>query len=181
MQGETGLHGGGLAPLVPDPRASPRPQRSEVIPIRDSGFTVFELLIVVAVAAVVLGVGFVGGRQVLAGQEGVSSINTLQQSVWQGATLAASRGIPTELHRAGERLEVRAAAPGSNAVLRTFELAGSIDTNLPEGLVLVFTPPGKVDPASLAALPDPLWFKGNGKKHVLTFSLIGEVKVEALP
>ncbi|MBW7929664.1 MAG: prepilin-type N-terminal cleavage/methylation domain-containing protein, partial [Fimbriimonadaceae bacterium] len=71
------------------------------------GFSLSEILIVLAIVGTLAGVGFVFGRQILQGQQNRSAINTVQQSVWQGATAAASRGITAELFRNGRVLQVR--------------------------------------------------------------------------
>ena len=146
---------------------------------RAAGFTLIELLMVLAIVGVLGGIGFVSGRAIIRGQQSRSGLSSLQQSVWQGATAAASRGIRTELVRAGPVLRIRNADSG--AVLRTFELPASVSTNLPEGTSLVFTPPGKVDAGTLAALPDPLTVTADGTVYAVTISLIGEVDLEAAP
>lgn len=140
-----------------------------------AGFSVVELLIVLAIVGTLAGVGFVFGRQILQGQENRSAINTVQQSVWQGATAAASRGITAELFRNGRVLQVRNQA--TSAVIRSFELPPDVVFNLPDGASLVFTPPGKIDLGSMANLPS-LTLQANGKTYSLQVSLIGEVKVE---
>lgn len=146
---------------------------------RAAGFTLIELLMVLAIAGLLGGIGFVSGRAIVRGQQSRSGLNSLQQSVWQGATAAASRGIRTELVRAGPELRIRNADNG--AVLRTFELPDGVSTNLPQGTSLVFTPPGKVDAGTLAALPEPLTVTANGTVYTVTVSLIGEVDLEAVP
>ncbi len=148
---------------------------------RSSGFTIIEMLIVLAIIGVLAGVAFISGRQVLRGQQDRSAVNTIQQSVWQGATAAASRGIRAVLNRNGMVLEIRELNDDGTmeAPLRTFELPADVVFNLPQGKTLVFTPPGKVDEAALGALPSPLTLSTNGRDYVVTVSLIGEVKVEA--
>lgn len=128
-----------------------------------------------AIMGTLAGVAFVSGRQILRGQQSRSAINTIQQSVWQGATAAASRGITAELFRAGNDIQVRNLA--TSAVIRRFELPADVTFNLPEGQSLIFTPPGKVDSDSLADLPD-LTLEANGVNYTMKISLIGEVKME---
>ena len=131
----------------------------------------------IAVLGIVLTIGVVNGRKMLRGQEERASLATFQQSVWQGATAAAARGRRTELLRQGERLVLREMT--SQAVIRSFDLATTVTTNLPSGQFLVFDPPGKIDSTSLAALPRPLTMSTENQTYALTVSLIGEVKVEA--
>ncbi len=140
------------------------------------GFTILELLIVTAIMGTVLGLSFFGGRDILQGQQENAALNSLQQSIWQGATTAAARGTPTELVRSGSRLVVRRS--DTQTVLRRFDLGNDVTTNLPDGQVLTFTPPGKIDLASLQALPSPLLVKTPKKTYELTISLIGEVHMK---
>ncbi len=88
-------------------------------------------------------------------------VNTFQQAVWQGATMAAARGFRTELVRDGDELVVRRVSNGD--VLRSFELDANATLNVADGQVLVFTPPGAVLEASLAALPDPIEIVAAGR------------------
>jgi prepilin-type N-terminal cleavage/methylation domain-containing protein len=145
------------------------------------GFTLIEVLIVLAIIGVLSGIGFISGRRVLRGQQDRSAVNTLQQSVWQGATVAASRGIRTVLYRDANDLQVRAVNDDGTTgdVIRTFSLPDGVATNLPATESLVFTPPGKVEPSTLASLPDPLTLVANGTTYDVSISLIGEVKVVA--
>lgn len=138
-----------------------------------AGFSLIELLILLAILGLIAGVIALNGRRVLAGQQQKAAIESVRQSVWNGATAAASRGKTMELYRTATALEVR----DGKAVLQTFALPASVTTNLPMGQVLLFTPPGEVDPATLQALPSPLTMTVNGRTYTLQVSLIGEVKV----
>jgi len=140
-----------------------------------AGFSLVELLIVIAIVGVLAGIGFVSGRSILQGRQNRAAINTIQQSVWQGATAAASRGLTAELYRNGRVIQVRNQATG--AVIRSFELPADVAFSLPDGPTLVFTPPGKIDLSSLVNLPE-LTLEANGDQYTLQISLIGEVKVE---
>jgi type II secretory pathway pseudopilin PulG len=143
-----------------------------------AGVTVLELLVILAIVAVIATIGVFNGRRMLQGQEERAAIASVQQAVWQGATNAAARGVASSLYRSAETLTLQ---DGSGRVLRRFTLPRTVTTNLPSGLILTFTPPGKVEPSTLAALPDPLLMSASGKTTRLTISLIGEVRAEALP
>lgn len=140
-----------------------------------AGLTLLELIVVLAVLAVTFSLVALAGRGFVQRASERSTVNTFQQAVWQGATAAAARGFETELVRDGEVLEVRRRATGT--VLRAFELDANAQLNVPDGIVLVFTPPGAVDAASLAALPDPIEIVAAGTTYRMEISLIGEVRV----
>lgn len=143
-----------------------RPQRSQ------SGLSLVELLIIIAILGVVLGITVGAGGQYIRRANERSAVNTFQQAVWQGATAAAARGFRTELVRNGNELQVRRASDGS--VLRRYEFAAGVTMNVPANPILVFTPPGRVD-----TLPtDPIQITADGEIFTLQVSLIGEVRVQ---
>lgn len=144
-------------------------------PSRTTGFTLLELLVAIAIIAAVGGAVVIGGRLIMRGQDANAAVKTMQQSVWQGATMAASRGVRTNLVLNGRDLEVQVASNGQ--VIRRFELNSDATLNVSDGTLLAFTPPGKVDSASLDALPSPLQLTTNGETYDLQISLIGEVRV----
>ncbi len=144
---------------------------------RSGGFSVLELLILVAILGVIAAVLAINGRRVLGGQQELSAINTVRQSVWEGATAAASRGTEVELKRNGSTLELYDVGAGGTTPFRTFDLPGSVTTNLPSGQVLRFTPPGRVELSTLSALPSNLTLTANGHTYSFEISVIGEVRV----
>lgn len=142
------------------------------------GLTTIELLIVIAILAIVATIGIMNYRQVLRGQEERAAIQSIQQTVWQGATAAAARGVLVNLTRSGDVFTLAESVSGR--VLKTFELPNGVTSNWPTGQALVFTPPGKVLPSSLTSLPESLEITSSeGRVTRLTVSLIGEVKAEA--
>lgn len=148
---------------------------------KQQGFSIIELLIVLAIIGVISGVVVMSGRPIVRGQEARAAVHSVQQSIWQGATMAASRGRSMALVLAGRNLEVRDAS--SNAVVRTFELPEGSALSVGDGTVLQFTPPGKVLASSLEALTQggPFTLTVRGETTVLCVSLIGEVRVGACP
>jgi len=142
---------------------------------RRSGLSLIELLVLLAVLGVLLGLAAIQGRAIAQRASERSVVNTFQQAVWQGATLAAARGFRTELVRDGDVLEVRRVSTGET--LRRFELDSRASLNLQDGQVVVFTPPGSIVVETLDALPDPIEIVAAGTTYELEVSLIGEVRV----
>ncbi len=148
--------------------------------LRQRGLTTIELLIVMAILAIVATLGIINYRQILRGQEERAAVQSIQQTVWQGATAAAARGVLVNLVRSGN--EFRLVDTNSGAVLKRFDLPNGVTSNWPANQPLVFTPPGKVAPNSLTSLPSPLTITSSeGRVTRLTVSLIGEVRAEAQP
>jgi len=140
------------------------------------GISLLELLIVIAIIAILGTIGVLNGRRIAQDRTAEASLATVQQSIWQGATAAASRGTTIELVRTGTELTLTDAASGRT--IRTWELDDAVRTNLPEGVALRFLPPGKVDPATLSALPEDLTLTTLNHTYRLDVSLIGEVRAE---
>ena len=142
-----------------------------------SGFSLLELIIAIAIIGVVAGLGFLNGRAVAERRAAQAAIATIQQSIWQGASSAAARGVIVELRRVADGFTLNI----DDEVLRAFEIPTEVSTNLgagDDGVALVFTPPGKVDVASLVALADlgeDLYVESPYSRYQLQISMIGEV------
>lgn len=144
---------------------------------RAGGFTLLELLVVVAILGIVLGLTGILGRAIARQASERAALNTVQQSVWQGATLAAARGFRTELCRDGVELSIQRVQGDActGPVLRRFEIDANVDLSFDQGSVMVFTPPGTIDPATL---PGTVTLVAGSSTYTLEVSLIGEVRVQ---
>jgi len=138
-----------------------------------SGITLIELILVLAILGIVIGIGALSGRGALTGQQERAAIRSIQQSVWQGASAASARGRNTELVHIGNRIEVREVESGRS--IRSEELPSGIVTNLPN---LIFTPPGKISAESFAGVADGISVQSSAGTTVLRVSIIGEVVAE---
>lgn len=140
------------------------------------GLSLLEILIVIAIIAILAGLVAIGSRAILTGQQNRSALYSMRQIFWQGASAASSRGEQLELVRSGDVLEIRPIATPSKKV-RTIELSGDATLNLPQGQIATFAPSGKV---TIAPANNPFTFQTDGKTYRFNVSLIGEVKFEAL-
>lgn len=138
------------------------------------GLTLVEVLIVLAIIGIILGLGVFNGRQALTAQQERAAVNSIRQAAWQGATAAAARGRAVHMTVEDGELLLRLES-ASGRVLRREELPRDLETNIPEGTLLEFTPPGKVVPGSLPA-PGDYWVGAAGRTLELEFSMIGEVQ-----
>lgn len=139
-----------------------------------AGFSVLELLIVLAIIGVVVGIGVFNGRQALDRQQERAAFNSLRQTVWQGATAASARGQRVFLQLSGRELSLRIGSAGGTQ-LRSENLPAGVDTNLPQGTILIFEPPGKIQ-SDLLPEAGEYWFEAGSSRLDLIFSIIGEVE-----
>jgi prepilin-type N-terminal cleavage/methylation domain-containing protein len=137
-----------------------------------SGFTLLEIIAVLAIIGVTFTIGAIGSRAILRGQEFSATLRSIKQLFWQGATIASSRSINLELVRTGSTLQVRRI--GTTTVYRTVTLPTGFTSNLPDGQLATFTPPGKVTMAT--SISNPFTASFNNSTYQLTVTQIGEVK-----
>ncbi|MFN2322262.1 MAG: GspH/FimT family protein [Trueperaceae bacterium] len=146
-----------------------------------SGFTLIELLIVIAIIGVIAGLGAISGRTIAQNARERAALNTVQQVVWQGSTLAAARGFRTVLCRDDTVLTIRRVddptAPDCDGEeLRGYEIDAEVTlTGIGDGTSLVFTPPGTI---AQGTLPGSITLTAAGNSYTLDVSLIGEVRVQ---
>ena len=142
--------------------------------VHRGGFSFVEMLIVLVVIGIVGGITAGGFTQMRASQEARAGITSIRQIISQGATSASSRGIPLELVRSGNKLEVRAL---NATVLHSVALPSALAAQFPSsGAWLNFNAVGRVGyPSSFWANPKTL--TSGGKSYQLSISLIGEIKV----
>lgn len=140
-----------------------------------TGFTLLELIMVMAVLAIASGFIVMGAQPMLQAQQSRSGFNAIRQIIWQGATAAASRDITLNLVRSSNRLQVQ--TTGSPAtVIRYVDLPSDISSQLRSGTWMSFTPSGKVNFAP--GFTNPFNVTVRGRSYTLTVSLIGEVRVQ---
>ena len=138
-----------------------------------SGFTMLELLMIIAVLGIIAPIGWMSGRSVIRGQQQSSSLNAVRQSIWQGATSAAARN--TQVNLIVDGTELRLVRNDNNRVLRRFEMPESsfnITRQMPYTL-MTFSRSGR---ANTGTLPTPFQLITPKSTHNLTVSLIGETR-----
>ena len=141
---------------------------------KSEGITILELVIVLAIIGILGGIAVVSGSTIARRQAAHGAIATFQQSVWQGATAAASRGLTVELIRSGGQLQLVNTA--NDTVLRRFDLPNGVDIPV-ENPILRFLPPGKVDRDTL---PEEFVIDTGEGRYTLQISIIGEVRSEQI-
>ncbi|MDM7325111.1 MAG: prepilin-type N-terminal cleavage/methylation domain-containing protein [Thermus sp.] len=135
------------------------------------GLSLVELLVILVILGVVLAIASFNGQRTLLGQQQAAFLNTLQGLFWEGATEAASRGRQLALWYQGNRLEIRE----GNQVRRWVEVPKGVVLNLPQGELVRFLPPGKLEGSGMA-LGSPFTVVVEDRTYTYLVSLIGEVK-----
>jgi prepilin-type N-terminal cleavage/methylation domain-containing protein len=141
------------------------------------GFSLLEILVVIAVIGILAGIGWFNGRQIIRNQNEVASIQQLRQLISRATTAVNAQGKSGTLNRSGTLIKV---IDGNNKTLMEMTLDKNVVTNLPEGNSLVFLPTGRISSASLAALP-ALEMQAAGQTFGLEISVIGELRAEVKP
>lgn len=139
---------------------------------KNQGISTLEILVVLAIVGILGGLAAVGWRGLAQREEARSTLVSLQQAMWQGATAAAARGVPLTL--VWEEDELRVVDAGGD-VFRAWPFPDATVTTLEPGEIVTFSPPGRI--ADVASLPDPLTMVVNDRTATVQVSLIGEAEV----
>ncbi len=147
---------------------------------RSRGFTLLELLIVIAVLGVLFTLTAFQSRKIEAHQAEAAFYTSLERLFWEAATAAASRGQSLKLIREGQVLLVETESTPARTV-RELAIPEGVEVALPEGTLATFTPPGRVNFSS----DFPRDCQGpsfevttrQGTQRCYRVSLIGEVEV----
>jgi prepilin-type N-terminal cleavage/methylation domain-containing protein len=142
--------------------------------VKQRGFSLLEILVILAVLGILAGLIAIGSRAILTGQQNRSALYSMRQIFWQGASAAASRGEGLELFRSSDLVQVRTLATPPK-VVRQIELSGDVTLSLPQGQIATFSPSGKV---TIANTNNPFTLQSKGKTYTYNVSMIGEVKFQ---
>jgi prepilin-type N-terminal cleavage/methylation domain-containing protein len=147
--------------------------------VKQRGFSLLEMLVILAVLGILLGIAIFAGRDIIRKQNELQSVNQIRQLLWQAGTTVNARGTSGKLSRTGNVLKVLDVNSGKTLVEATLD--SKVVSNLPIGDSLVFLSSGRIESATLDSLPDPLTVTAAGKTFKLTVSVIGEIKAEVMP
>jgi prepilin-type N-terminal cleavage/methylation domain-containing protein len=142
--------------------------------VKQRGFSLLEILVVLAILGILAGLIAVGSRAILTGQQQRSSLYSMRQIFWQGASAASSRGEQLELVRSSDVIQVRTVASPVK-VIRRVELSRGVTLSLPQGQIATFSPSGKV---TIPNTNNPFTLQSDGKTYTFNVSMIGEVKFQ---
>jgi type II secretory pathway pseudopilin PulG len=144
--------------------------------VNKRGLSLLEILVIIAIIAVLAGLIAIGSRAILTGQQNRSSLYSMRQIFWQGASAATSRGLILRLERAGDIIRVVNPEKPADAPVRKVELSRDSTLSLGDGEIATFSPTGKVTMTN----GNTFTLSADGKSYRFTVSLIGEVKLEPL-
>lgn len=150
-------------------------------PNQQSGFSMIEIMLVVAIVGIIASIGFVQGRRLLNKQTESSTITAITQTLARGSSAASARGEEVILRKSGNQLFLVRGTDSfgfvdipASATLKTkagVALAANID-------LLSYSPKGLIDATDIANNFSPLQLITADKSYKLTASIIGDMKVE---
>ncbi len=144
------------------------------------GFSLLEILVILAVLGILLGMAIFAGRDIIKKQNELQSVNQLRQLLWQAGTTVNARAVTGQLTRTGNVFKVVDVTDPTKSILEA-TLNSNVTSNFPVGESLIFLSSGRIDTTSLGSLPNPLTITAAGKTFKLTISVIGEIKAEMIP
>lgn len=146
--------------------------------MKQRGFSLLEILVILAVLGILLSIAALVGRDIIRKQNELQAVNEIRQLIWQAGTTVNARGTSGTVRRTGNTFEV---IDDLGKTLIKKEIDSQVTSNFPTGDSLEFLPSGRIETATLSALPNPLTVSAAGKTFKLTVSVIGEVKAEVMP
>lgn len=140
--------------------------------IHTKGFSLIEILVVIAILSVFASLTVVSGRRVMQSQDQLAAISILKQSLIRASLSSNAKGKPLELKQNGSSIELK----DGTKTLEQFDLPSGFTVNWP---TLVFRESGLIDVASMGT--DTILLEGPKETYELKISLIAEMKAELMP
>jgi len=147
-------------------------QKSKQKKILTKGFSLIEILVVIAILSVFASLTFVSGRRVMQSQDQLAAISILKQSLIRASLSANAKGKQLELKQTGSSIKLI----DGTKTLEQFDLPQGFSVNWPD---LVFRESGLIDVTSLGS--NTILLQGPQQTYELKISLIAEMKAELIP
>ncbi len=145
------------------------------------GFSLIELLIVIAIIAIIASLAVLSWRNALKQQEEAAALHKLAGIFWLGTTRSTSEGRELYLCKQGNTLTIRrkGASVCDGAVVYELALPKDVSVELNDGRLIRFTPPGKIDFIG-GNFHNPFVVTTDKGRYQYKISIIGEVQVTRL-
>ncbi len=166
---------------LPRPPSKAQTSTKKHPPNQQSGFSMIEILLVVAIVGIIASIGFVQGRRLLSKQTESSTISAITQTLARGSSAASARGEEVILRKSGNKLFLVRGTDsfGFVDIPPSVTLKTKTGVALPADIdLLSYSPKGLIDATDIANNFSPLQLITADKSYNLSASIIGDMKVE---
>ena len=145
-----------------------------------AGYSLNEILIVLAIAGIMATIGYVSSSNIKVKQQEHAAVAMVKQAIAFAGTSSGAKGQRLRLVYDDSK-NALLLKDESNRELEKYKFPSTVNTNLDNGDSLEFTPLGWIDSNSLSGsggFPNPLIIYTDGNSYSLSITLIGEIKSE---